>query len=83
MRVWRYFKEKATSSSMASWSAIVNPLPNWWITAWRLEDADAAELALTAGVDMEMISQTYHDTLKQQQSRMSPKVLDEAAAYCG
>jgi beta-glucosidase len=42
--------------------------------------ADAARLALTAGLDMEMISQTYHDTLKQQvrQGTISMKVLDEA-----
>jgi beta-glucosidase len=40
----------------------------------------AARLALTAGVDMEMISRTYHDTLKAQiQAGAIPeKVLDEA-----
>ncbi|MGA2244378.1 MAG: beta-glucosidase BglX [Verrucomicrobiota bacterium] len=43
-------------------------------------DADAARLALTAGVDMEMVSRTYHDTLKQQvlQGIIPPAVLDEA-----
>ena len=43
-------------------------------------DADAARIALTAGVDMEMISKTYHDTLKQQieNRSVSQKVLDEA-----
>jgi beta-glucosidase len=41
---------------------------------------DAARLALTAGVDMEMVSTTYHDTLKQQveQGTISKKILDEA-----
>jgi beta-glucosidase len=44
------------------------------------DDADAARLALTAGVDMEMVSTTYRDTLKRQveQGTISPKVLDEA-----
>lgn len=43
-------------------------------------DADAARLALTAGVDMEMVSKTYRDTLKKQveQGTVSRKVLDEA-----
>jgi beta-glucosidase len=43
-------------------------------------DADAARLALTAGVDMEMVSRTYHDTLKQQVERgtIPVQVLDEA-----
>jgi len=43
-------------------------------------DAEAARLALTAGVDMEMISSTYHDTLKRQveQGMVAPKILDEA-----
>lgn len=43
-------------------------------------DAEAARLALTAGVDMEMISKTYRDTLKQQVKEriISRKVLDEA-----
>ncbi|HEX4350109.1 MAG TPA: beta-glucosidase BglX [Verrucomicrobiae bacterium] len=44
------------------------------------DDAAAARLALTAGVDMEMISKTYHDTLKQQveQGTVPPSVVDEA-----
>lgn len=43
-------------------------------------DAAAARLALTAGVDMEMVSATYHDTLKPmvEQGTLSAKVLDEA-----
>ena len=43
-------------------------------------EADAARLALTAGVDMEMVSHTYRDTLKQQIERgvISRKVVDEA-----
>jgi beta-glucosidase len=44
------------------------------------DEAQAARLALTAGVDMEMVSPTYRDTLKQQveQGTISKKVLDEA-----
>jgi beta-glucosidase len=43
-------------------------------------EADAARIALTAGVDMEMISKTYPDTLKQQveQGTVLRKVVDEA-----
>jgi beta-glucosidase len=42
--------------------------------------AEAARLGLTAGVDMEMVSTTYRDTLKPQveQGTISKKVLDEA-----
>ncbi len=44
------------------------------------DETNAARLALTAGVDMEMISTTYPDTLKQQveQGTISKKILDEA-----
>ena len=44
------------------------------------DSTNAARLALTAGVDMEMVSTTYRDTLKQQveQGMISKKVLDEA-----
>jgi len=44
------------------------------------DEAAAARLALTAGVDMEMVSTTYLDTLKQQieQGEIPKKVLDEA-----
>jgi beta-glucosidase len=44
------------------------------------DDAEAARLALTAGVDMEMVSTTYADTLKQQveQGLVAKKVLDDA-----
>jgi len=43
-------------------------------------EADAARIALNAGVDMEMISKTYRDTLKVQigQGTVSRRVLDEA-----
>jgi beta-glucosidase len=43
-------------------------------------DADAARLGLTAGVDMEMVSTTYPDTLAQQikAGKIPEKVLDEA-----
>jgi beta-glucosidase len=44
------------------------------------DETDAARLGLTAGVDMEMTSTTYHDTLKKQveQGTVARKVLDEA-----
>jgi beta-glucosidase len=44
------------------------------------DDAGAAQLALTAGVDMEMVSTTYLDTLAQQikAGKISESVLDEA-----
>jgi beta-glucosidase len=44
------------------------------------DTTNAARLALTAGVDMEMVSTTYRDTLKSQveQGIISKKVLDEA-----
>ncbi len=44
------------------------------------DETNAARLGLTAGVDMEMASMTYHNTLKKQveQGTISKKVLDEA-----
>jgi beta-glucosidase len=44
------------------------------------DDTEAARLALTAGVDMEMVSTTYADTLKRQveQGLISRKVVDQA-----
>jgi beta-glucosidase len=44
------------------------------------DSTNAARLALIAGVDMEMVSTTYLDTLKQQveQGKIPKKVLDEA-----
>ncbi len=44
------------------------------------DETNAARLGLTAGVDMEMVSTTYRDTLKQrvEQGMISKKVLDEA-----
>lgn len=44
------------------------------------DETEAARLGLTAGVDMEMVSPTYHNTLKKQveQGTISKKVLDEA-----
>lgn len=44
-------------------------------------DADAARLALTAGVDMEMVTSTYIQTLKKQvaQGQVPESVIDEAA----
>lgn len=44
------------------------------------DDTEAARLALTAGVDMEMVSTTYPDTIAQQvkQGLISEKVVNEA-----
>ncbi|MGH7953414.1 MAG: beta-glucosidase BglX [Limisphaerales bacterium] len=44
-------------------------------------DAEAARLAITAGVDMEMVSTTYLDTLAQQvkDGKIPESVIDEAA----
>jgi len=44
------------------------------------DSTNAARLALTAGVDMEMVSSAYRDTLKSQveQGTISKKVLDDA-----
>jgi len=48
--------------------------------AWLRMMRPAARLALTAGVDMEMISHTYRDTLKHQveQGTVSGESVDEA-----
>ena len=45
-----------------------------------VDETEAARLGLTAGVDMEMVSPTYRDTLKKQveQGTIAKKVLDEA-----
>jgi len=44
------------------------------------DEAEAARLALTAGVDMEMVSTSYHETLKEQvkQGKVSEAVVNEA-----
>jgi len=44
------------------------------------DEADAARLAINAGVDLEMVSTNYHDTLKQlvEQGTVSQKTVDEA-----
>ena len=44
------------------------------------DEAEAARLALTAGVDMEMVSTNYHDTLAEQvkQGKVPESVVDEA-----
>jgi beta-glucosidase len=44
------------------------------------DETNAARLAITAGVDMEMISRTYHDTLKSQveQGAVAAAVVDKA-----
>jgi len=48
------------------------------------DEAAAARLALTAGVDMEMVSTTYPDTLKQQveQGTVPKKYWTKPSAGC-
>jgi beta-glucosidase len=61
---------------VSDWAA-VGELVDHGIAA---DDANAARLAITAGVDIEMVSATYPDTLAQQvkAGKISEKFLDEA-----
>jgi beta-glucosidase len=61
---------------ISDWDAINELIPH----GIAADEAGAARLALTAGVDMEMVSTNYHDTLAQQikAGRISEKVLDQA-----
>jgi beta-glucosidase len=61
---------------VSDWESVSELVPH----GVAADAAQAAHLGLTAGVDMEMASTTYHDTLKQQveQGTISKKVLDEA-----
>jgi beta-glucosidase len=61
---------------VSDWEA-VNNLISHGVAA---DEAGAARLAITAGVDMEMVSSNYFDTLKQQveQGNVQESVVDEA-----
>ena len=61
---------------VSDWNA-VDELKSHGVAA---DDTEAARLALTAGVDMEMVSTNYAETLKQQieQGTIPKKILDEA-----
>ncbi|MGO9477654.1 MAG: beta-glucosidase BglX [Limisphaerales bacterium] len=61
---------------VSDWNA-VNELMSQGVAA---DEAEAARLALNAGVDMEMVSTNYHDTLAEQvkQGKVPESVVDEA-----
>ena len=61
---------------ISDWDS-VNELISQGVAA---DGAEAARLALTAGVDMEMVSSNYHNTLPEQvkQGKVSESVVDEA-----
>jgi len=62
---------------ISDWTSVSEMIPH----GVAADDAEAARLALTSGVDMEMVSTTYHDTVKKQieQGAIPPAVVDEAA----
>ncbi len=61
---------------VSDWTSVAELIPH----GVAANDAEAARLALTAGVDMEMVSTTYGDTLKEQlkDGTISQAVVDEA-----
>jgi beta-glucosidase len=61
---------------ISDWDAVNELIPH----GVAADEAGAARLALTAGVDMEMASTNYHDTLKEQveHGTVSESVVDEA-----
>jgi beta-glucosidase len=61
---------------VSDWNAVSELIPH----GVAADEASAARLALTAGVDMEMVSKTYPDTLAQQvrAGTISEAVVDEA-----
>ena len=61
---------------ISDWDAVNELIPH----GVAANEAEAARLALTAGVDMEMVSTNYHDTLKEQveQGKVPESVVDEA-----
>jgi beta-glucosidase len=67
---------KFTGFVVSDWNA-VSELIDHGVAA---DDAEAAKLALTSGVDMEMLSTTYYDTLAKQikAGKIPQAVLDEA-----
>jgi beta-glucosidase len=61
---------------VSDWTSVEELIPH----GVAANEAEAARLALTAGVDMEMVSSNYADTLKQQvrQGKVREAVVDEA-----
>jgi len=61
---------------VSDWTSVAELIPQ----GVAADDAGAARLAINAGVDMEMVSTTYRDTLARQVSagKISPSVIDEA-----
>ena len=61
---------------VSDWDAVNELIPH----GVAADEAEAARLALTAGVDMEMVSTNYHDTLAQQvkQGKVPESIVDEA-----
>ena len=61
---------------VSDWDAVNELIPQ----GVAADEAGAARLALTAGVDMEMVSTNYHDTLAEQvkQGKVPESMVDEA-----
>ena len=61
---------------ISDWDAVNELIPH----GVAADEAEAARLALTAGVDMEMVSTNYHNTLPEQvkQGKVPESVVDEA-----
>ena len=61
---------------VSDWDAVNELIPH----GVAADEAGAARLAITAGVDMEMVSTNYHDTLAEQvkQGKVPESVVDEA-----
>jgi beta-glucosidase len=61
---------------ISDWDAVSELIPQ----GVAADGAEAARLALTAGVDMEMVSSNYHNTLPEQvkQGKVPESVVDEA-----
>ena len=61
---------------ISDWDAVNELVPH----GVAADEAEAARLAIIAGVDMEMVSTNYHDTLKEQVERgaVPESVVDEA-----
>ena len=61
---------------ISDWDAVNELIPH----GVAADEAEAARLALTAGVDMEMVSTNYHDTLAEQveQGKVRESIVDEA-----
>ncbi|HTP33965.1 MAG TPA: beta-glucosidase BglX [Candidatus Acidoferrales bacterium] len=64
---------------VSDYTAIPEMIPH----GYAADDRDAARLALWAGVDMEMVSTTYHDNLKSllAKGEISMQAIDEAVGH--